>query len=72
MECPSCGRPIQPRERWSWAGQWCSASCRRSMVREVRDVKPDREDWDPDSEPRVETGSLLVAVMEDDDLPLYF
>ena len=35
-------------------------------------MKPDREDWDPDSAPQVETGSLLVAVMEDDDLPLYF
>ena len=35
-------------------------------------MKPDRQDWDPDSEPQVETGSLLVAVMEDDDLPLYF
>ena len=35
-------------------------------------VKPAREDWDPDGEPEVEAGSVLLAVMEDDDLPLYF
>ena len=38
----------------------------------VTAVKPARVDWDPDADPEVETGSLLVAVMDDDDLPLYF
>lgn len=35
-------------------------------------IKPEREEWDPDGEPEVEAGSLLVAVLDDDDLPLYF
>jgi hypothetical protein len=35
-------------------------------------IKPEREEWDPDAEPEVEAGSLLLAVLEDDDLPLYF
>lgn len=35
-------------------------------------IKPPREEWDPGRDPEVEAGSLLVAVLEDDDLPLYF
>ncbi len=38
MQCPGCGQELASRRKWRRSRTWCSAACRRRLVRELRDL----------------------------------
>ena len=45
MECPQCGSEFVPRRRWPWEGQWCSFTCWRRMIVELRELSLTVSRW---------------------------